>query len=455
MNHKPSYFRPFAPKKIQTILAIISILTLLSIGVQAQEDSKPDVVIAGTHGIGYLFDPLGDADTEADLNELVAAIEEIRSEHENAIIVQMGELLTPGMILETGYNSKPTNFIEVNEFDVLHYSTKDYVTGHSHGFGTKKRDASTVDEFIMTGIDFQHFNLPNLPLRQAVEKGDTTVQFGSLASRALVKSIPAIYEQAIVDSTAQINSNFEVNAEAVNVLFLEIPEQEMAESLREVPNADLAINLNPKVSLTPTTFDIPVLDAPSPNEILLVKGFVSEAGDWSWETELRPWTTKERYEALSTPDLPMIGVSIPANNRVAELLDIDPLAVTLEVFRDQEHTDLTNRNNIYVYQVEYGDTRYRVYRLLHELDMFWIYFDGLIVVNPDHTLRQIYVHNKNLPYNSQPTTLFDALNTLVNKNLNEFPEELSNVNGIDNQAEIIYESVQNVLEMDQRLYSAD
>lgn len=455
MKRKPSYFNHFAQKKLYAMMAIFSILAFLSIEVQAQENSDPDVVLAGTYGIGYLFEPFGDVDTEADLGELVAAIEEIREEHENALIVQMGELLTPGMILETGYDSMPTNFIEENEYDLLHYSTKDYVTGHSHGYGTKKRNASTADEFIMTGIDFQHFNLPNFPLRQTIEKGELAVQFGSLASKELVKSIPSSYEQAIVDTPAQINSNFEVNLDAANILFIEVPDQELVENLREIPNADLAINLNPKVTLTPTTFEIPVMDAPSPHEILLIKGFESEAGEWTWETELRPWTTEERFETLTTPDLPQIGVSIPANNRVAELLDIDPLAVTLEVFREQEHQDLTKRNNIYVYQVEYDETKYRVYRLLHDLGTFWIYFDGLIVVNPDHTLRQIYVHNKNLPYHSQPTTLFDALNTLVSKTVSEFPDELPNVEGIDNQADIIFQSVENVLELDRRLYSED
>lgn len=431
-------------------ILILGLLQPLSAQEPTANEQPKELNIIATWSLGEVDNPLVPQEDRRAFEQMESAFEELVASTNDPLLIDLGRFSTPQSVNETGYSSDTSLFFWDHHFDAAIVTNRDYIHSFATQFGYKKRPAE-LEPVYLSALDSPIQNLVPLPSFRVVNKEQAgRVALAHVSSKNRISGIPDYMRMAIETTPAETVERLEVEKPDLTLVFTELSEQETA--FKTFPNPQLYFNLSGKPLLNQTVGNAPVIEPPLANEFLVINGKF-ENGAWTWSEKRTPWMNSDEHALLNKIELPVVGMSVPGQNRVANVLGVDPNIISVEVFRTQQFPGITDRTPIYVYLMDLEGTRYRVYRTRSIVHIFWIPFDALIVVNPDHTIRQFVTNVLTLPYISASTRTAEAIQSLYNKPLEEWSFDETYTAGIDGMTAIHFEALKNTILVDRQLYA--
>jgi hypothetical protein len=434
------------------LLAALLLLGLLQ-NVAAQNAPR-EVTIIATRGLGKVENPLIEEEVHHALfTEFQTRFREIVQEHKNPILIDLGQFVQPHAINETSYTGDVATFFRDSSYDAVVVTNRDMVTAFTNQFGMKNRPAS-MESIYISALDIPSNNLLPLSSADVVEhENGARVGFVHLSDASKISALPEIERQTQTATAEASLQKLSPQNPDLTLVFSELMDSEINPGL--FPNAGLVYNLSQKPWLQESFGGVEILYPPQAHEIQIVTGKLEDAGGWKWDVVNQPWIAAERLEAQNKPQLPIIGMSVPGQGRVAQVLNVDPQTITVEVFRDVKFPGLTDRTPIYVYLMELDGKVYRVYRTHHMVHIFWLPFDALVVVNPDHTLRQFVTNVMTIPYMGNSSRMNEAIQSILIVPMEEWKIQDVHRSGVEEMVDEYVLALRNTLLIDKQLYGAE
>src|SRR5690606_11271419 len=95
---------------------------------------------------------------------------------------------------------------------------------------------------------------------------------------------------------------------------------------------------------------------------------------------------------------------------------------------------------------------YRVIRTNHIFQREWIQFDGLVQLNPDHTISHVETNDPHYMVIYFPTRFQEVLNAIYNLPPDKWQIPAEPISGYEQQAEAILDSLRKTIELDKLLF---
>ncbi len=413
-----------------------------------------------TRGTDQLWEPLNPSDdysSEDAEEELGRKLEELRSKHPDSLLIDLGSFATPGRGMETSYDSRHVSFFRNNDYSAVNVAATDYALGVAHSQGFRKRPRE-LEDFYISALNFRGRDFPPFPAQADVQAGNQTVRLASISQPSAIASLPTVIGDVVYAREDVTLSAAESDQSADLLIALsELDDERTRRLFGAYPGLNMVVRVNDTVADDVEERDGRYL-VPAPNGHEVAHLHIDLEDDGSIESAgyvRHPWTTKEKYDSLVQPGLPVIGMSVPGEGRVAEILGIETENVLLDVHRDVDFPDLTSRRNIYTYNITMDEVPYRVYRVYHRPKVFWIPQDQLVILNRDNTIRRIVTNLESYPLTSWNTRLGEGLQRVLNKHPDEWNLPIETTAGIEEHAERILRNLRHTLEVNARLYPYD
>ncbi|MGF1574018.1 MAG: hypothetical protein ACFCU1_13215 [Sumerlaeia bacterium] len=435
------------------LVTLILLLGLIqTIPAQENQTLPKELNIIATWSLGLVDNPLIQQEDRSAFQQMETAFDELVAQYQDPLLVDLGRFSTPQSVNETGYSSDTSIFFWENNFDAVIVNNSDYV----HSFATKygyKRRPPELESVYLSAIDSPIRELTPLPSFRVVNKEFAgRVALVHASSKSRISSIPDYMRLAVEVSSQETIEKLQMEQPDLTFLFSELPQSETR--FQDYPNPQIYFNLSGVPMVQTQVGTAPFIEPPLANEFLLING-TFEDGAWKWNHQSIPWMNPEDHALLNKIELPVVGMSVPGQNRVAAVLDVDPNTISVEVFRNQSFPGITNRDPIYVYLMDLEGTRYRVYRTRNIPHTFWIPFDALIVMNPDNTIRQFVTNVLTLPYISASTRTAEAVQSVYNKPIEQWAFDPVYTSGIEQMSQIFFDSLKSTVLVDRALYPAE
>lgn len=444
---------------MQRLLVIFVLVLSLLQSVSAQPTVSPEsktsgskeLTIIATWKLGQVDNPVIEQPDRKAYEQMQTSFKELVAQYEDPLLLDLGGFTTPQSVNETGYGSDNAVFFLENHFDAAIVTNQDYVYSFATQYGFKKRPEK-MEKVFLSSLDFDYPSLAPLHASNVVEKKNAgRIGLAHVSSIDRISSIPDHVRTTLHVTPEETASKLTADQPELTFLFSELPvEQAM---VNQFPNPQLYFNLTGTPLIQQTIGSVQVIEPPLPNEFLVLKG-KEENGVWSWKQESSPWYEQDEYAKLNALELPVVGMSVPGENRVATVLGVDPNTISVEVFRNQQFPGITNRDPIYVYLMEIEGVKYRVYRTRNVPNVFWIPFDALVVMNPDHTVRQFASNTLTLPYLGFSTRLAEGIQSIYNIPMEEWVINPTFTSGIEIMADLHFQALRNTVLVDRQLYGS-
>ncbi len=443
-------------KLIPGLLA--AILLIAAAGNPALAKDRVDILL--TRGTGQIWEPVNPSDeytAQQAEEELSAALADLRDEYPEAFLIDLGRWATPGRGMETSYDSRHVSFFGDNGYDAVNVTALDYALGVAHAQGVRKRPPE-MNDFYVSSYNIRLDDYPALPSHADPEREGRTIRIASVGRPSVIAALPTVLGDAAIARDDVVMKEADT-ADAPNLLIalseLDAAREELL--FGAYPGLDVIVHAGDtsqeKVAGDDGQFVVP---SPGGNEIGHLRIELDDDGTVRDAKFKRiEWTARENYDSLVDFGLPTIGMSVPGEGRVADILRIDENNVLLDVHRGIDFPDLTDRRNIYAYNIIIDDVPYRAYRVYHRPAIFWAPQDQLVILNRNNTIRRIVTNLETYPLTSWNTRLGEGLQQILNKPPDQWNLPPETTAGIEVHADRIVESLRATLEVNRRLYPYD
>lgn len=445
--------------KLDLIMPGIAAAVLLAVGLlpaaaRAQDTAAQggDMTFLVTYGTGNAWkavDPPEDIDAIA---RLKAGVEKLLAENPDAILLDLGRFTGPESFFETAYDAPSVVFYTDKNYAAVNMTSYDYFRFAANTEGAKRRPIEFKELFLSSLDHPEDFYLPLYPSKKA-ETARGTIELMSLADASRLAGLPIVQERAVKQTPEEVIAPVVETREGPAILMSELPPARNDELVRAWPALDMVLETTPgppQARRVGNTFLVPRGDE---TEIQKIVARRTADGQFSAvELSRTPWIDREDYDRLVNPPLPIIGMSVPGQGRVAERFGVRQEDVTVDVFRDSHYPGLTSREAIHVYHILQDGQPTRAMRVWHNFQRGWMHFDAIVQLNSDRTIRRLETNEIYFPIIYFPTRLGEAIEAIKNRPVEQWeiaPEILA---GYEAEGEEVIRALRRAVELDKILY---
>lgn len=452
---------PQSSKLLPLLAAAIALAALLAAAAPATAAEEPGDSISflqthHTRPAWYPFSvtaPLADPTTSA-----MMTIRELVEDHPDDFRLDMGAFSEPASGSETAYESNHARFFYRQGFKAMHMTPADFVNYGANGFGAKRRPPEFKD-FMLSALDVtvQAARQMAIPASSLVEHDGRRVALVAAADQDEISAFPRWMADRISVPTREVLRAVIDDEEAPFDLLVVLSSFDRAENERlaeDFPEIALILEIHPgppqAVQAANGAWIIPAAD---PWEfqrfrVGLAGGSVASVDGF----QRIEWIPEGAWRAAHRHPLPGIGLSVPPAGRVAERLRVADELVNVEIHRNGDWLDLTDRDVVYAYQVSVDGEVLHVYRARQLLRAGFLPVDMLVLLDAERRVRRVDTNYLRWPVLSHQTRLGAAIAANYGKPVEEwtFPEE--DTRNIGEHVELLMRALRNTAELDRRLY---
>ncbi len=431
------------------------LLGMLPVSSNAQADQSDEIGILVTWGTVRAWEPLNPPKGLDAASKLTDKLNELKEQYPEDLLLDLGAYSGPGTTIETAFNAPQSVFFDEMEYDAVNLTSKDYMFKAADMRGFRQRPEKMKNLFL-SSINYKDASLfEDFPTHTVVESSGGEVALGSVASIQKVSSMPHVVQHAEETAGADVIKSMTENFSGLSILMSDLSDRETEELAQSNPDLDLVLSTEPGEAKPRKAGNAFILPRQEPHEIQHVTMKLDDDGQIADVTAERiPWITPEEYNSLVKYPLPIIGMSVPGEGRVAERLNIEKDNVFLDVHRGSDFPNLTTRKDIYVYNITLDGERYRVYRVNHIVGRRYLPLDALVILNRDHTIRQVVTNIMTYPIAGKQSRMKEVMQAITNQPPNKWdvPSEL--IRGIEEHVPNVLDALKKTIELDKTLYGA-
>jgi len=450
------------------LVAVLSVAVFA--GLRAQDAPPPpegkslSLVITGRTARAWSpLNPLLGLGTEA----FSVPAEAFINAHPEAFRVDAGLFSAPQNVQETSYDKNFAQFFSAMDYDAVHVTGIDFVQFGISAGGFLRRPPEYDFAICALAKPIPGPREVPLPTWRVAERAGNKATFIAAASTEPYSSLQWMVEHTEARAPEAIITEALAQGEGLKVLLSDLSRERNVALAERFPDLDIIVEA--PVNNPPTesrqvgkTWLIPGPLFGEMKRLDLQLGADNRVAGLA--QEVNNWSQPQTADAFWNLGLPAIGMSVQPPGRLAERLGVAEEAVQIDNHTAGEAvSSLTSRGNIYVYHLEQDGEPVHVYRLYRRVEFVnwagilnlvdgWPFFDVLVLMNDDHTIRGLVTNTPTYRIFNVDTQMGQVFTGIFNKTPDQWTADPAAIAGIEEQAEMMLQDLKRVIEVDKVLY---